>query len=191
MPNYCDNIVTITHDDPTKIKRVVKAFNNGKLFQEFIPIPNELEDDRLHSYSGKDGANDKLRDDMHAKYGFSNSIDFCYANWGTKWEASGDFTIIDSNTVQLDFQTAWIPPIPFYKVLVDLGYKINAFYDETGVGFCGYFNNAANDHFDYADLTADTLRDIVGEDLDDAFGLTDRWMEDEADNEEDNEGDNE
>ena len=43
MPNYCNNIVTLTHEDPAQIKRVVDSLQFG-LFNEFIPMPDQLRD---------------------------------------------------------------------------------------------------------------------------------------------------
>lgn len=38
MPNWCENTVTISHTDPSLVKRAADAFNQGKLCQEFLPI---------------------------------------------------------------------------------------------------------------------------------------------------------
>ena len=42
MPNWCDNNLFLTHDDPEIIKRAEDAFNRGELMTEFHPCPKEL-----------------------------------------------------------------------------------------------------------------------------------------------------
>lgn len=38
MPNWCSNNVTFTHEDPVQIQRVAKAYNENRLFSEFMPL---------------------------------------------------------------------------------------------------------------------------------------------------------
>ena len=43
MPNWCNNTVELYHDDPVMIERARKAFNDGALLNEFIPVPADLQ----------------------------------------------------------------------------------------------------------------------------------------------------
>jgi len=43
MPNFCENLVNFSHSNPEMIERVLKANNEGTLFQEFVPCPEEPE----------------------------------------------------------------------------------------------------------------------------------------------------
>ena len=42
MPNWCNNTVEIYHEDPAMLERVRVAFKDGRLLDEFIPVPEEL-----------------------------------------------------------------------------------------------------------------------------------------------------
>ena len=43
MPNWCDNTVEIYHKDPAMLERVRKGFKEGKLLNEFLPVPQDLQ----------------------------------------------------------------------------------------------------------------------------------------------------
>lgn len=49
MPNWCNNTVTFMHDDPSKLNDVVTAFQEGNLFEHFVPVP---ESDDCSDYWG-------------------------------------------------------------------------------------------------------------------------------------------
>jgi len=53
MPNWCENKMTIKHQDPLMIKRARDAWMSGQFLNEFIPIPKDLE-----IVSGRVGADD-------------------------------------------------------------------------------------------------------------------------------------
>ena len=44
MPNWCNNSVVLRHSDPAMVERARKGFNDGGLFSELIPCPQELSD---------------------------------------------------------------------------------------------------------------------------------------------------
>lgn len=117
MPNWCENSVVIKHDDTDKIKRVEKAFNEGRLCSEFIPLPEG-----------------------------SGAIDQTEA-WGTKWdiEPSAGKARARGNTVSLYFNSAWSPPTGLYDKLVEEGYKVDALYFEGGMGFYGRYLNGEDE----------------------------------------------
>jgi len=49
----------------------------------------------------------------------NNAIDWCYENWGTKWDPY-DIVIERNgpNGIEFNFTTAWSPPIPFLRHLL-------------------------------------------------------------------------
>ena len=47
MPNWCNNFVEIS-GSKEQLDRVEKAFTEGRLCDEFIPIPAELQIGRAH-----------------------------------------------------------------------------------------------------------------------------------------------
>ena len=44
MPNWCNNNIELSHPDKAMVERAAKAFADGTLLNEFIPLPKELED---------------------------------------------------------------------------------------------------------------------------------------------------
>jgi hypothetical protein len=63
--------------------------------------------------------------------------------WGTKWDISYiDISINyrDDNFIELQFDTAWSPPITFYEKFIDkYGGEIHATFCEPGCDFIGKF----------------------------------------------------
>ena len=53
MPNWCNNYLELEHDDPEMITRAQKAFAEGKLLEEFVPVPASL-----HIVAGRVGDKD-------------------------------------------------------------------------------------------------------------------------------------
>jgi hypothetical protein len=78
MPNWCNNSVEIYHDDPAMIERVRTAFNDGRLLDEFIPVPQALRD----TVSGSMGEDKRAEHEAQQaanveKHGYDNWYDFC------------------------------------------------------------------------------------------------------------------
>ena len=88
---------------------------NESLFNEFVPCPIEKEDDS----------------------------DWYYENWGTDGEAVFDLPedAGEIDILKLYFETAWCPPIEFFKHMYTLGFKVIASYNEPGAGIIGKFRN--------------------------------------------------
>jgi hypothetical protein len=156
MPNWCNNEVTLRHKDPAMIERAVKAYQEGKFLNEFIPMPQEL----------LEGTGDGW-------YGWAVS------NWGTKWDIGGDGEFIeqpDANTLELRFDSAWSPPTEGYGRLLELGFEIEAFYNEPGMAFCGSYTGAGDEEFDdcidYGGWSAYEVRTEIPE-IDERFGISD------------------
>lgn len=157
MPNWCSNHLTLKHKDPRKIDLAVLAFTDRKFCETFVPLPNG-----------------------------EWNYDFCVSNWGTKWEIDGEVDRQDGHTAVFMFDSAWAPPVAVYEALCAADYEVVAMYDEPGMAFCGkvigdaeYFND---DYREYANASIDEIRDIVGEELDDFYAITERmeeWAEDE------------
>jgi hypothetical protein len=47
MPNWCGNLLTISHEDPKMIVRAKEAFAEGRLLNEFIPVPAGLKEPQV------------------------------------------------------------------------------------------------------------------------------------------------
>ena len=126
MPNYCENITIFKHDDPATLERAKVAFLADGLFEEFIPCPKELDD----------------------------SDDWCEEYWGTKWDVRTRgwerCGVLEEGPSFFKgaFLTAWSPPIEAFHALRKLGFEIEAFYLEEGMGFSGIYRFG----HDYCDL---------------------------------------
>jgi hypothetical protein len=160
MPNWCDNTLTLTHEDPTQIDRAITAFREGKLCQEFQPMqPHLLEDESWYSWR----------------------ID----NWGTKWdiggETAGHVDRLSENSVYFAFESAWSPPVGFYSFLVEeLDFTVDAMYYEPGMGFAGRFYDGEDQFVQWSSL--EEAREILDDDLDQQFGIIEgmeAWAEED------------
>jgi hypothetical protein len=150
MPNWCRNNLVITGNKDS-IDELVKDITNDDdiiSLTNTMPTPTELTavhsgsitiDDIRYSnwYEDKDGTRrpvlDMTLDDLKAKYNCTNSIDWQYLNWGTKW---GDCeTVIDrknDKTLNVWFESAWGEPFMLLQHIAET-YKveiINSYQDE-------------------------------------------------------------
>lgn len=159
MPNWCMNRLTVSHDDPAMMERFVKAYNEGKLCNEFLPMPEDIGD---------------------------LWYDWRVDNWGTKWDVGADVgtekeeryglkaTVVD-NEASVSFDSAWAPPVPVYDELVELGYRVSASYFEPGMCFCGIYNDGHDNYIEYTDP------DMIPVEIWNEYNLDEFFEETEAD----------
>ena len=189
MPNWCNNSVEIYHDDPAMIERARTAFNDGRLLDEFIPVPKDL-----HIVAGSVGDPDeqkKLLEDTArniATYGYGNWYDFCVNEWGTKWDIGADGNPAQDipGGLMLGFESAWAPPTTAYSKLEDMGFRIRAMYYEPGMAFAGIYEDGFDDYYEYNGLDSVGIAETLPTELDEAFGISESAAEWEAENEEEN-----
>ena len=187
MPNWCNNGITLRHADPAMIDRVVKGKDG--LLMEFLPTPKPL----LETMAGSYGDNEKQRAleiqqlENLRLFGAKDWYDWNIANWGTKWDfALENVERQDANTVTASFDSAWAPPVDAYVKLCALGFVVEAMYYEPGMGFVGKFTGDEDgyddDYIEYSGATSETVRDMIGEELDDYFGISEdmaQWEEEQ------------
>lgn len=174
MPNWCYNSVSVSHSDPAMIDRFVKATEDERLFDEFVPMPEELRNTTSPS---------PTNESLVEKYGASDWYSWALDNWGTKWDIADAYVNVDksdSNNAWASFETAWSPPLQFYYHLIDMGFKVDATYTEEGMGFAGHFVDGEDDCVDLSfdensqewinQMDNETLREIVQVEYD-------RWLE--------------
>ena len=181
MPNWCSNSITLRHADPAMIDRVM---NSKSLLMEFLPTPQELVD-TVSGWMGEDkqAAHEAQQARNIEKYGFKDWYDWNINNWGTKWDFALDSKDqVDANTLTASFDSAWAPPVTAYEKLTELGFEIEAMYYEPGMQFVGKWDNGADQCYEYGKATADTVRDMIGAELDDYFGISDEMAQYEAEN---------
>jgi hypothetical protein len=144
MPDWCYNHATFSHEDPAMIKKLIAGYNKGKLFDTFVPMPDELRETSSPS---------PTNEELVKKYGDSDWYSWAVRNWGTKWDTGQyEYDNIteeeDVKEITLSFDTAWGPPIKFYDTMCnDLGFKIAASYTEEGMGFAGIYETDTGDIF--------------------------------------------
>jgi hypothetical protein len=187
MPNWCDNSLTLTHDDPAMIKRAVRAFENSSFLNEFIPCPKELSDTTSGSYGDKEEQTLLMAQQASnvKNYGYATWYDFAIGEWGTKWDVGcGDINKIDKNNVKFYFQSAWSPPVEAYSKLEDLGFTINAFYYEPGVNFAGQYYDSSDDFYDLSSMDSKQVKEELPEEIDEEFNISEQMAEWEEENDE-------
>ena len=189
MPNWCSNGITLRHADPAMIDRVIKGKEG--ILMEFLPTPKDLLD-TVAGFPGQDKEAAHLAQQAAniEKHGFRDWYDWNVNNWGTKWDfALENVERQDANTVTAAFDSAWAPPTEAYRQLCALGFEIEAMYYEPGMGFVGKFTGdeswCDDECFEYHGQTSETVRDYIGEELDDYFGISESMADWEEENQED------
>lgn len=179
MPNWCNNELTISHADPAMMARFEAAFKEGRMLNEFIPVPQELRD-TLAGYApeGYERELHEATEALNLKYfGYKNWYDFCVNEWGTKWDVGGNDAYISEDfdgSIHVSFESAWAPPVPAYEIMVEMGFKIKAFYYESGCNFAGRFVNGEDCCYDLPE-TWEEARAILPDDLIDVFDLEENY----------------
>ena len=190
MPNWCNNSVEIYHDDPAMIERVRKAFNDGALLNEFIPIPQSLK--IVAGCVGDPDEQKKLEEDTARNkevHGYGNWYDFCVNEWGTKWDVGADGNPAQDipGGLMLGFESAWAPPCAAYEKLTEQGFRIRAMYFEPGMAFAGIWEDGIDDFYEYGGLDSAGIAEELPVELDEAFGISEDVAQWEAENAEEEE----
>ena len=161
MPNWCYNNVTLTHDEPAMIDRAISGFQNDTLANEFVPLPESEKD---------------------------NWYDWCVSNWGTKWDFGGkEYDREDDNTVKFSFDTAWSPPVEFFRQLEELGFTVRAMYYEPGMAFCGIYEDGFDDNYELGGMDSDEVENTIPQELDEEFAISEQMADWESEQEYDEE----
>jgi len=188
MPNWCNNYLELEHEDPAMIERAKKAFAEGKLLEEFCPVPSSL-----HVVAGRVGDDtDPKQIELEAQeaaniatHGYANWYDYCVNEWGTKWDVGGegDQASQDSPTdLRMNFDSAWAPPIAAMEKFQDLGFKVKLIYWESGMCFCGVYDENVDDYMDYSDMSADEVEAAINPELDECMCIVENLREWEEQN---------
>ena len=191
MPNWCNNTVTLEHEDPAMITRAREAFARGEFLHEFIPVPLCLTETVAGSHSDpvlQAALKQSEQDNLNA-YNYKNWYDFCVAEWGTKWDVGGGDGYINDieGGLILTFDSAWSPPLNAYERLLEQGFTIRAMYYEPGMAFAGVWEDGIDDYYEYGDMKSDEVAETLPPELDEAFGISESMAEWEAENAEDDE----
>ena len=187
MPNWCNNVVELSHENPEMMARAVKSFNDGSFLNEFIPVPTDLNitAGRESDETAQKALEEKEKANQE-KYGYSNWYDYCVNEWGTKWdiEPYEPVTIQEDGRLTMSFDSAWSPPTQAYEKLLDLGFSLRAYYYESGMSFCGIWEDGCDDYYEISGETADEVAEMLPEVLDEMFCISENIREWEEENQE-------
>jgi len=190
MPNWCNNTLTLEHENPAMVARAKAAFLNGRLLDEFIPVPTDLQ---IVAGSVGDAVEQaKLVEQTELNrvtHGYGNWYDFCVNEWGTKWDVGGDDGVLNDieGGIIVSFDSAWAPPCAAYEKLHEMGFKILAMYYEPGMAFAGVWEEGSDDYYEYGGLDSAGIAETLPSALDEAFGISESVADWEAENAEDEE----
>ena len=190
MPNWCNNTLELSHEDPAMIARAKAAFLEGKLLNEFVPVPEDL-----HIVAGRVGDdNDPKQKELELKeelnritYGYATWYDYCVNEWGTKWDVGGDgYEPHDDgpNRTTLTFDSAWAPPTAAMDKFMDMGFSVRLYYYEPGMCFAGIYSEDGDDFYELGGMTSESVKEELPEVLDEMFGISETMAEYEAEEEE-------
>ena len=190
MPNWCNNTLTLEHENPAMVARAKAAFLNGRLLAEFIPVPADLK--IVAGCVGDPVEQAKLVEQTELNrvtHGYGNWYDFCVNEWGTKWDVGGDDGVLNDieGGIIVSFDSAWAPPTNAYEKLHEMGFKILAMYYEPGMAFAGVWEDGIDDYYEYGGLDSAGIAETLPSALDEAFGISESVAEWEAENAEDEE----
>ena len=188
MPNWCNNFVEISHEDPSKIRELADALNRGEFCSHVIPTPKELTDTVAGSV-GEDGreAHEAQQKSNMDKYGHADWYSFQTSRWGTKWDVGGDSqadVADDGLSMTASFDSAWSPPTGVYEELYEQGYSVRGYYYESGMGYAGIWEDGSDDYYELGNMSADQVEAELPNELDEMFCISETIREYEAENEE-------
>ena len=189
MPNWCNNYLELEHDDPEMITRAKKAYAEGKLLEEFVPVPASL-----HIVAGRVGDDtDPKQIELEAQekanletHGYATWYDFCVNEWGTKWDVGGDDCVSPGdngpNSVVMVFDSAWAPPCAAMDKFMDLGFRVKLYYYEGGMAFAGIYDENGDDFYELGGMNSDQVAEELPDELDIKFCISESMAEWEAEN---------
>ena len=193
MPNWCNNYLVLEHEDPEMITRAKKAYVDGRLLDEFVPVPASL-----HIVAGRVGDdNDPKQIELEAQekanfetHGYATWYDYCVNEWGTKWDVGGDDGMITEdgpNALRMSFDSAWAPPTAAMEKFMDLGFKVKLIYWESGMCFAGLFDENGDDYYELSGLSSKEVAEQINPEIDECMCIVENlemWEEDNAEEEE-------
>ncbi len=181
MPNWCNNTVILRGSNQRDVQRLANAFMEARFCEEVIPTPECLTRDGASTHGGANAAEyDQIRAENRAETGFDSWYEFCTNRWGTKWDVGGADAAIhlddDGLGFTASFDSAWSPPLGIYEQLVEQGFEVLAYYYEPGMCFAGKFEHGVDDCYSGWDDSA-SARDILPDDLDEHFAISESMAE--------------
>lgn len=156
MPNWCDNNLYLTHEDPEMLKKAVDAWESSNFLATLVPEPDYKVTPVAETFPNITAQYAKTEEEKAKALLNEPTIredawwDWRIQNWGTKWDVGYDADLdnhaqVNDNTMFVYFNSAWSPPTGAYEKLAELGYSIRAYYFEGGCSFCGSWIDGSDD----------------------------------------------
>jgi len=122
MPNWCYNNIEILAGKKT-IKRMSAMLDAAS---------NKKKDNFFESLIGVD--ENETTDSLENGGWYNHNIE----RYGTKWDISYADIVIDEDSMTLNTESAWSPPIEGMRILSTMyDVSIKMYYEEPGADFCG------------------------------------------------------
>lgn len=158
MPNYCCNRMTIRAITP-EAQKLLDAFKD-----DIIAAEEKNKNAKTSNETSYVGFFDWFMS-MPDNLGSGNEkVNWAVENWGTKWDIQISSNDIDGDTLTSAEDTAWSPPVAFYRYMSNNGFEVEAGYYEPGCGFYGNFMNGCDSEDIIPAGTKDyhLLKDTIG-----------------------------
>ena len=132
MPNWCSNVVYLSHKDKKKMAVLLTELDKGEDNAQFFNVLRKRPA--------------KKEDDWY---------EWNLAHWGTKWDSNVNAYEDQDDNIWISFETAWSPPIALYEYLTKKGWSVDAVYSEPGMQYCGSWIDGKDDYYDYSEILGD------------------------------------
>lgn len=199
MPNWCSNTIRI--DGPrAKIEALYQEIKGkNQMLNVMVPRPESL--DITSGYVGADDSPEQIelvkKQEANLKeHGHKDWYSWSVANWGTKWDIDTEglelnHQVAGSDNAEINgwFESAWSPPIEAIETYAEKNPDVNIYlsYNEPGMCFVGSLTCEGGESFgedtvDYSDATHKTVRQVIGEQYDDEWNISENmaeWAEEE------------
>ena len=197
MPNWCSNTIEITGPKSAISNLWEQAQANNGLLAALRPEPDYSATPVAEAFPEVSAQYAKTESEREAALKNEPTIredswwDWRVQNWGSKWDVDLDgVEFVDngdgSASIVGSFDSAWSPPTEavahFFQQSEDLGVDLHMdlMYYEPGMAFAGRWTNGFEEEYDISSATADSVRDEVGADIDDAFAISEFMADMEA-----------
>jgi hypothetical protein len=175
------------------MQKAVDAWNSGKFLGTLVPEPDYSVTPVAETFPHITAQYAKTEEEKAAALENVPKIredawwDWRVQNWGTKWDighdSSRDPATLDSGGLSMWvwFDSAWSPPTDAYVKLIELGYEITAYYNESGCCFCGKFEDGQDQCYSIdiplEDDAAEWLEENIPSDILNAFNLVESYQD--------------
>lgn len=180
MPNWCMNMVTVSHPNPKKLQLLVDAYNADRMLDIMVPEPEyarevtgETRSDILdvQDLAALGDAQMELEKSRYA---------WRLGNWGCKWDVRRSHgepeASVKEGSATMRFHSPWQPPLRAYEILRDEGFTVQAYYFEPMIGFCGYADDQQQQHVDIIKPTREWIGANVPAHVDEAMGVSQTYV---------------